>query len=79
MYIPKALVFHSNASSTGLGSSLQDYFITRNRMLFASKFLSLRTQFALIREGFRNFGNSSRRLALIDYILGRFGKGSFLI
>ncbi len=78
MYLPKAVVFHANAKSTGLGSPLQDYFITRNRMLFASKFLPLRTRFALFREGLRNFGNPTRRLAFFDFLTGNFGKGSFL-
>lgn len=77
MYIPQAIVYHQNAKSTGLGSSLQDYFITRNRMLFASKFLPWRTQFALFREAIRNFSNKSRRQALSDFMLGNFGKGSF--
>lgn len=79
MYIPSAVVYHENAKSTGLGSPLQDYFITRNRMLFASKFLPFRTRFALIREAFRtSFKYPTRRLALMDYLMGRFGKGSFL-
>lgn len=78
MYIPESVVEHSNAASTGLGSPLQDYFITRNRMLFAKKFLSLRTQFALLREGLRNLRIPARRLALIDFLLGRFEKGSFI-
>lgn len=77
MYIPRANVYHSNASSTGLGSPIQDYFITRNRMLFASKFLSLRTRFALLREAFRNLNNHTRRLAFWDFLSGNFGKGSF--
>lgn len=78
MYIPSAIVFHKNAQSTGLGSALQDYFITRNRMLFASKFLPFRTRFALFREGIRNLKNKARRMAFIDFLLGKFGKGSFL-
>lgn len=79
MYIPKALVYHDNAKSTGLGSPLQDYFITRNRMLFAKKFLGFRTQFALFREALRtSFTYKTRRLALMDFLLGRFGKGSFV-
>lgn len=76
VYIPKALVYHENASSTGLGSPLQDYFITRNRMIFASKFLPFRTRFALLREALRNIGNPMRRLALFDFLVGNFGKGS---
>lgn len=79
LYAPEAVVFHKNARSTGLGSPLQDYFITRNRMLFASKFLPFRTRFALFREVTKNLGNSSRRLALFDFLTGNFGKGSYKI
>lgn len=78
VFYPQAVVYHKNAQSTGLGSPLQDYFITRNRFLLASKFLSLRTQFALLREGFRNILNPTRRMAMLDFLLGRFGKGSYL-
>lgn len=77
MYIPSAVVFHENAKSTGLGSALQDYYITRNRMLFASKFLSLRTKFALFKEALHNIAMPVRRKALFDFLLGRFGKGDF--
>ena len=77
MYIPSAVVFHKNAQSTGLGSPLQDYFITRNRMLFAKKFLPFRTRFALLREALRNLGNPMRRLALWDFLAGNFGRGGF--
>lgn len=78
IYIPSAIVYHENAKSAGLGSPLQDYFITRNRMLFASKFLPFRTRFALFREALRNLGNPVRRLAFFDFLTGNFGKGSFL-
>jgi GT2 family glycosyltransferase len=77
MYIHNAIVYHKNAQTTKLGSPLQDYFITRNRMLFASKFLSFRTKFALVREAFRNIKIAARRRALVDYLSGSFGKGSF--
>lgn len=78
MYIYQAEVVHENGQSTGLGSPLQDYFITRNRMLFASKHLGLRTRFALFREALRNLGSPTRRLALFDFLVGNFGKGSFI-
>lgn len=74
MYIADAVVYHENAKATGLGSPTQDYYITRNRMLFASKFLSLRTQFALLREALKNFNIRSKRQALMDYLIGKFGK-----
>ncbi len=75
LFVPKALVYHENAQSTGLGSPLQDYYITRNRMLFAAKFLPFRTRFALFREGLKNIGNPVRRKALLDFLSGKFGKG----
>ena len=75
-YIPEAVVYHANAASAGLGSPLQDYYITRNRMLYASKFLPLRTRFSLFREALRNLGNPNRRLALWDFLTGNLGKGS---
>lgn len=77
IYVPTSTVYHENAQSTGLGSPLQDYFITRNRMLFASKFLSWRTRFALLREALRNIFNPVRRLALFDFLTGHLGKGSY--
>lgn len=76
MYVPAAVVYHLNAQTTKLGSPLQDYYISRNRLLFASKFLSFRTRFALLREALRNLGNSVRRKALFDFLTGNFGKGS---
>lgn len=77
IYAPKAVVYHENAKSTGLGSSLQDYFITRNRMLYASKFSDFKTKFALLREAVKNIFIPARRLALYDYLLDNFGKGSY--
>ncbi len=76
LYVPTAEVFHKNAQSAGLGSPRQDYYLTRNRMLFASKFLSLRTRFALLREAIRNLAIPARRLALVDFLLGDLGKGN---
>ena len=54
IYQPKALMWHKNAQSTGgSGSSLQDYYITRNRLLFGFKFLNMRQKAALIKESFK--------------------------
>lgn len=75
MFVPEAVVYHLNAQSTKLGSPLQDYYITRNRMIFAAKFLTFRARVALFREGLRNLGSPARRLAFFDFLVGRFGKG----
>lgn len=77
-YVPSAVVYHGNGKSAGVGSPLQDYFITRNRMLYAKKFLPFRTQFALFREALKNFGMLTRRMAFTDFLTGNLGKGSFI-
>lgn len=76
IYAPGAIVYHKNATSTGLGSPLQDYYITRNRMLFAAKFLPLRTRLALFKEALKNLRNAVRREAFVDFMMGNFGKRS---
>lgn len=74
MFDPGTIVYHENAKSIGLGSPLQDYYITKSRLLFASKFCTLRTKFALFREILHNISNSARRKALFDFMLGKFGR-----
>jgi GT2 family glycosyltransferase len=79
-YQPKATLWHLNAGSTGgSGSSLHDYYITRNRLLFGFKFASLKAKLALIREGFRLIivGRQWQKKGALDFYLRRFGKGSY--
>lgn len=75
MYAYKGVVYHKNAQTTILGSPLQDYYMTRNRLLFAFKFLPFRTRFALLREVLKKVYIASKRKALLDFLLGDFGKG----
>lgn len=77
VYQPKAVVFHKNAKSTGLGSSRQDYYFTRNRLRFAFKFLPLRTRLALIRHVLSRIYILSRARAFFDFIICYGGKGSY--
>jgi GT2 family glycosyltransferase len=74
LYYPKAIAYHESGKATGIGSPLQDYYITRNRMLFSKKFLPNRTTIALLREGIRNWSNRSRRKAMVDFLIGKYGK-----
>jgi len=79
-YQPEAFLWHLNAGSTGgSGSTLQDYYITRNRLLFGSKFASLRAKIALFRESLKilSAGRYWQKRGIIDYYLRRFGKGSY--
>ena len=75
---PRAVIWHKNAKSTGgSGSSLQDYFITRNRLLFAVKYAKLRTKIAVFRQIASQFQDTIKRKALIDFLKFNFGRGSF--
>jgi len=77
---PKAILWHLNAGSTGgSGSKLQDYYITRNRLLFGLKFATSKTKLALIRESFKFVlsGRSAQKKGVLDFYLRQFGKGSY--
>lgn len=78
LFAPKAILWHKNAvSSGGSGSKLQDYYITRNRLLFASKYASIRARLAVFREGLKLLitGRDAQKNGAKDFFLGKFGKG----
>ncbi len=81
LYEPKAVMWHINAGSSGSGSILQDYYITRNRLLFGERYAPIRTKVALIRESFKILasGRPWQKKGVRDYYLRRFGRGSFSI
>lgn len=77
-YKPKAIVWHKNAASSGgSGSTLQDYYISRNRLLFAFKFAKLKTKVAVFKQIIGQIKKPTRRKAFLDFLLLNFGKGSF--
>lgn len=80
LYNPKAVLWHKNAGSAGgSGSELQDYYITRNRLLFGLKFASFRSKVSLIRESLRLLGSGRywQKRGIADFYLGKFGRGSY--
>lgn len=82
MFEPKAIVWHKNAKSAGgAGSVLQDYYISRNRLLFGMRYAPLRSKIALIRESFRQLfsGRPWQKRGIFDFYLQRFGRGSYKI
>lgn len=82
VYIPKSIIWHKNAGSTGgSGSALQDYYITRNRLLFGIKYAPIRAKFALLRESLKILlsGRCWQRRGVLDFYLGRLGKGSYSV
>jgi len=79
VYQPKAIVWHKNAQSSGVGDDLHDYFFTRNRLLFGFSYAPIRTRIALLRESARLMikGSKWQRQGVIDFYLRKFGKGSW--
>lgn len=80
MYNPKAILWHKNAGSAGgSGSSLQDYYITRNRLIFGMRFAPLRSKLSLIRESLNLLlkGRTWQRKGILDFYLGKFERGSY--
>lgn len=77
---PNIKIWHKVAQSSGIGSDLNDYFITRNRLYFGMKYATPRTKLALIREAIRFLfsGRPPQKQGVKDYFLGNFGKGSFI-
>ncbi len=81
IYVPKAVIWHKNAGSAGgSGSKLQDYYITRNRLLFGMRYAPLRSKMAILREGLGILlkGRYWQRRGVLDFFLRKFGKGSFI-
>lgn len=79
-YEPSGIMWHKVSRSSGIGSEQNDYYLTRNRMLFGLAYAPLRTKFALIRESVKLLlnGRKWQKIGVRDYYLGRFGKGSWL-
>jgi GT2 family glycosyltransferase len=78
-YLPTSVIWHKNAGSTGgSGSKLQDYYITRNRLLFGNRFAPLRSKLALNREGLSLIakGREWQKWGAKDYYLRKFGKST---
>lgn len=79
-YVPTAVLSHANAASSGgAGNALQDYFMTRNQMLFGMTYAPFKVKIALLRQSWRLFfnGRKYQRQGIRDFYLRRFGKGTF--
>jgi GT2 family glycosyltransferase len=79
IYVPQGKVWHYNASSSGVGGPLHDYFITRNRLLFGIKYAPARTKIALLKESLKLLFNGRpwQKIGVRDFYLKKFGKGSW--
>lgn len=79
VFCPKAKIWHLNSGSSGSGSSLHDYFITRNRLIFGMTYASLRSKIALFREGLELLKNGRewQKTGVRDFYLRKYGRGSW--
>jgi GT2 family glycosyltransferase len=79
---PHFSLWHKVSVSTGgIGSDLNDYFITRNRLVFGTKYAPTRTRVALLREalGKLSHGTAAQKQAVKDFLFHRLGKGKWLV
>jgi len=79
VYQPQARIWHKNSGSSGSGSLLHDYYLTRNRMVFGFKYAKPRTKLALLRESLVKLltGRPGEKKGIIDFYFKRLGKGRF--
>ncbi|MFH0943419.1 MAG: glycosyltransferase family 2 protein [Candidatus Beckwithbacteria bacterium] len=80
VYQPQAKVYHKSSSSSGSGSKLHDYYLTRNRLIFGFKYARNRTKLALMKESLKKLitGREGEKQGIIDFYLHRFGKSKSL-
>lgn len=79
-YQPKSRLWHKNAGAAGgSGSDLQDYYISRNRLLFGVSHAPLRSKLALMREAtsLLKSGRVWQKRGVRDYFLWKLGMGSY--
>ena len=80
MYYPKTCMWHKVSASTGgSGSPTNDYFLTRNRVYFAMRYLSFRTKFAVLRDTIRLIfiGRTWQKWGAFDALFGVKGMGAW--
>lgn len=80
VYYPKTCMWHKVSASTGgSGSPTNDYFLTRNRVYFANRYLSFRTKFAVWRDTIRLIftGRKWQKWGAVDALLGVTGMGAW--
>ncbi len=79
---PDSIIWHKNAGSTGgSGSDLQDYYITRNRLIFGFRYAPLRAKLALLKEAGKQLitGRTWQKKGIRDFFIHKLGKGSYPI
>lgn len=80
-FIPFSKIWHINAGSSKSGGDLQQYFLTRNRLLFGLRYATLKTKLALLKQSFFQILSKDtpkwQRQGILDFYLRKFAKGSW--
>lgn len=73
-YSGNTYLFHKVSRTSGIGSPVTDYLLTRNRLYFGFKYARLRTKIALVREALRQIrnGRPMQKLAIRDLVKGKY-------
>lgn len=80
IYDSNIKLWHKVAQSSGIGSPLNDYFLTRNRLLFGMDYAKARTKLALLREAVKKLfiGTKAQKQAVRDFFTRNLGGGSWI-
>lgn len=77
LFVPGAKVSHKVSQTPGnkIGGGINDYYLTRNRLLFGMRFASMRTKFALLREAVKLLfiGRKNQKKGVKDFFMGKRG------
>jgi len=78
LFVPRAKIYHKVSQTVGnaIGSGMNDYYLTRNRLMFGLTYAPVRTKFALLRESVKLLftGREKQKEGVKDFFLGRLGK-----
>ncbi len=80
IYTPKTHLWHKvSVAAGGPGGETNDYFLSRNRLAFGMQYCRLRTKLALLMDSLRLLvkGRKWQKMGVVDFYLGRMGKGSW--
>ena len=68
-------IYHKVSRTAGIGSGTADYYLTRNKHVFAMRYASLRTKLAVVREGVRLLltGRPMQKQGVADFWRGKVG------
>jgi GT2 family glycosyltransferase len=79
IFVPDAVLWHKVSQSSAIGGGLNDYFITRNRLLFGMRFAPSKTKRALLKEAAKLAirGREWQKRGARDFFMRRFKKGSW--